>query len=190
MKKYLKNIFLYCCICIFLVNCGSNDAKNDSKKSITENNVAPNTTEKSTPKSRTEIDILALEKKGFFNTDTTTINVDYDPVFFRKKTYKGISLKKVLTENLDLAGVDTSNTKLFFECEDKYIVTMRLGQALHHKGYITYKDVDAPKEKRFMPAYKGDELKELDPFYVVWENTPKGDMSFVWPYNLVKIKMK
>ncbi len=179
---FLINIFL---ISIFLLtNC---NGKNESKSVVSNNTDIAQEPKKLLP--RTQINILELEKKGAFK-DTVTVEVGYDPVFFRKKTYKGISLKNLLMENLDLQNVDTTQTKLFFECDDKYIVTMRLGQALHHKGYLVFKDVEAPQGKRFMPAYKGDELKELDPFYIVWENTPKGDMSFVWPYNLTKIKMK
>lgn len=195
--NFKKNPFLHILLFSFfsccLMNCGKSNQNTDqskqTNKSIDEN---ANNTEKSAqkPSPKTEIDMLDLEKKGFFKKDCVLINVAYDPVFFRKKSYKGISLKHILEENLDLKGVDTTNTRLIFECEDKYVVTMRLGQALHHKGFVALKDTETPQGKRYMPAYKGDDLKELDPFYIVWENTPKGDMSFVWPYNLTKIKMK
>ena len=136
-----------------------------------------------------EIDLLALEKAGEFK-DTVTVQVNNDPVFHTKKTYKGVSFNKMLEKHFDIAGLDTSKTRLIFECTDNYVTTMNLGLALHHKGFITFKDVDAPAEKRFLPAKKEKETKSLDPFYLVWEDFNKTSKGFSFPYNLLKIKLQ
>ena len=171
-------------ISLFLFSCGeSKEAKNTTE--------SPNIiAEKPTKNPITaEIDLIALEKAGEFK-DTVIAHVAYDPVFHTKKTYKAVSFNKMLEKYFDIAGLDTSKTRLIFECTDNYVTTMNLGLALHHKGFIAFKDNDAPAGKRFLPAQKGAETKELDPFYLVWEDFNKTSKGFSFPYNLLKIKLQ
>ncbi len=174
-------------ISLFLLSCGeSKDTK--ITKSVTESNEIAEEKPAKNPITA-EIDLIALEKSGIFK-DTLTIHIDEDPVFSTKKTYKGVSFNKMLEKYFDIAGLDTSKTRLIFECTDNYITSMNLGLALHHKGFIAFKDVDAPTGQRFLSAKKGTEIKELAPFYLVWQDYKKGSKGFSFPYNLLKIKLQ
>ena len=171
-------------ISFLLFSCGENkDTKNapESAEIIEKNPIKNPIT--------AEIDLVSLEK-GIDFKDTLTVHIDHDPVFSTKKTYKGVSFNKMLEKYFDIAGLDTSKTRLIFECTDNYVTSMNLGLALHHKGVIAFKDVDAPAGQRFLSAKKGTEIKELAPFYLVWEDYKKGNTGFSFPYNLLKIKLQ
>ncbi len=174
-------------VSLFLFSCGESKDVKDTKIATESNEIAEVKPAKNPITA--EIDLIALEKTDAFK-DSLTVHIDHDPVFSTKKTYKAVSFNKMLEKYFDIAGLDTSKTRLIFECTDNYVTSMNLGLALHHKGFIAFRDVDAPAGKKFLPAKKGTETKELAPFYLVWQDYEKTTGGFSFPYNLLKIKLQ
>ncbi|NJO03823.1 MAG: hypothetical protein HC880_21070, partial [Bacteroidia bacterium] len=66
-------------------------------------------------------------------------------------------LREVLSQKVRLNQLDTSRVTLLFECRDRYVVSMPLGQALSRPAFIVDQDLDTPPGKQWVPIYKGDE---------------------------------
>jgi mono/diheme cytochrome c family protein len=122
--------------------------------------------------------------------EAQTVTVEDDPVFHQKKSYKAISLRTILDEFLPAyKNLDLKQTQIVFECEDGYNPSMSLEKVLSKKSFLAVADLDAPKGQAWInPSKDGREMK-IAPFYVVYTDVPSKDVTFKWPYNLVKISL-
>lgn len=157
--------FLFFCISIFTVAC------------------------KNTNQSPINIEILELKEEGFFD-QAEEVKIPYDQMFKDAKRYLGIPLKKVLSTSMNIRRVDQSNIRLIFFCEDNYIVSMPLDKALSRSAYIVIKDLDAPQGKDWIDILSRNKYVSPDPAYLVWEDAPREDHSYVWPYQLKTIQIE
>jgi mono/diheme cytochrome c family protein len=122
-------------------------------------------------------------------TPTQHINVADDPVFHQAKRYEGLPLKDVLEKYTKIRSLDPSKTQIVFECEDGYNPSMSLQKVLAKRAFIAVRDSDAPQGQDWInPKKEGREMK-IAPFYVVYTDVPAADISYKWPYNLVKISL-
>jgi hypothetical protein len=78
--------------------------------------------------------------------EAQTVEVKDDPVFFKAKSYRAISLQTVLDQFLPAyKSLNLKETQIVFECEDGYNPSMSLEKILNKKAYLAISDVDAPK---------------------------------------------
>lgn len=119
-----------------------------------------------------------------------TVVVNDDPVFHTKKSYRAVPFQRLLDEFLPAyKNLDLAQTQVVFECEDGYNPSMALEKVLQKKSYLAVADTDAPQGQEWVnPTKEGREMK-IAPFYVVYTDVPAADVSFKWPYNLVKISL-
>jgi mono/diheme cytochrome c family protein len=119
-----------------------------------------------------------------------TVEVKEDPVFFKAKSYKAIPLQTVLDQFLPAyKSLNLKETQIVFECEDGYNPSMSLEKVLSRKAFLAISDVEAPKGQEWINPKKGDHEMKIAPFYVVYTDVPAKDVTFKWPYNLVKISL-
>lgn len=122
--------------------------------------------------------------------EAQTVEVKDDPVFFKTKSYKAISLLTVLDKFLPAyKSLDIKQTQIVFECEDGYNPSMSLEKILSKKAYLAISDVDAPKGQDWINPKKGNHEMKIAPFYIVYTDVPAKEVTFKWPYNLVKISL-
>jgi len=121
---------------------------------------------------------------------TQTITVNDDPVFHRVKSYEAIPLEAILSQFLPAyKNLDIKQTQIIFECEDGYNPSMALEKVLSKKAFLAFSDNEAPKSEDWVnPKKDGREMK-IAPFYVVYTDVPAKDVTYKWPYNLVKISL-
>ncbi|MFN8345855.1 MAG: c-type cytochrome [Spirosomataceae bacterium] len=119
-----------------------------------------------------------------------TVEVKDDPVFFKSKTYKAVPLKTVLDQFLPAyKHLDLQQTQIVFECEDGYNPSMSLEKILQKQSYLAISDTEAPAGQDWINPKKGTHEMKMAPFYVVYTDVPAKDVTFKWPYNLVKISL-
>ncbi len=122
--------------------------------------------------------------------EAQTVEVNDDPVFFKAKSYRAIPLQTVLDQFLPAyKSLNLKETQIVFECEDGYNPSMSLEKVLRKKAYLAISDVEAPKGQEWINPKKGDHEMKIAPFYVVYTDVPAKDVTFKWPYNLVKISL-
>lgn len=122
--------------------------------------------------------------------EAQTVEVKDDPVFFKAKSYKAIPLQTVLDQFLPAyKKLDLSQTQIVFECEDGYNPSMSLAKILSKKAYLAVSDIDAPAGEDWINPKKGNHEMKIAPFYVVYTDVPAKDVTYKWPYNLVKISL-
>lgn len=122
--------------------------------------------------------------------EAQTVVVKEDPVFFKSKSYKAIPLQVVLDKFIPAyKRLDLKQTQIVFECEDGYNPSMSLEKVLQKKSYLAISDVEAPAGQDWINPKKGTHEMKIAPFYVVYTDVPAKDVTYKWPYNLVKISL-
>lgn len=122
--------------------------------------------------------------------EAQTVKVEDDPVFHTTKSYKAIPLREILDTFLPAyKQLDIKQAQIVFECEDGYNPSMSLEKVLGKQAYLAISDLDAPKGEEWTKPKKGNQEMKIAPFYVVYTDVPAQDITFKWPYNLVKISL-
>lgn len=134
--------------------------------------------------------LIKLEE-SFISRHSQRVQIPYDPAYKQhNKHYQGIPLREVLDYYLDIENFPISRTRLFFQCKDGYQVSMPLTQALQYQAFLAVSDEDAPPADKWLPIPKSDGIPHsANPYYLVWKDAPRGDMSFVWPYGLLRVRV-
>lgn len=133
-----------------------------------------------------DIHLAELQKNGLFE-QSEEISIPYDKMYKKPKKYLGLTLKEILADQLCLKKVDHTRTRLIFQCNDNYVVSMPLDKALSKNAYIVYKDLEAPKGKNWIDINNQGKKQTPAPYYMIWKDAPIEDNSFVWPYQLTTI---
>ena len=134
------------------------------------------------------ITLVEIQNEGLFE-DLEEVSVPNDFVYKSEKKYKGIPLKKILEAKVPLHKLDQTNIRLLFICDDNYLVSMTLEKALSKSAYVVIRDLEAPKGQDWINFSKKGKSVTPAPFYMVWEDAPEGDQSYVWPYQLNTIQL-
>lgn len=115
-----------------------------------------------------------------------TIQVRYDPYFRSPKKYLGYPVNKIIDSIVKLENFDTTKAIVAFECIDGYRPMMDFSKIFGEtKGYIVYKDLSQQNGND-----RADSIEaKFKPYYLVWDNIPKNDDSFVWPYGLIGLRL-
>lgn len=179
----MKKVLLFLSIPIIYISCSQSSSSNaDSLQVAKPEPILLSSTDS------VSIDLVELKEKGLLE-NTRVISLSKDPVYMKKKRYNAISLKEILETYSSAKKQNAAETKVVFECEDGYKPEMSLEKLLTSKAYLAVSDVDAPKDTEWEPLMdKGREIK-MEPFYVVYEGVSGDDISYKWPYNLVKIHL-
>lgn len=179
MKNWLSLAF----IALSFAACNSSQQSDNQTKGDTTN------TDTAAVAKVDSMGIFLPDLKAKFPTPETVVVAD-DPVFHQKKTYKAIPLQTILDTFLPAyKNLNRSETQIVFECEDGYNPSMALEKVLSKKAFLAVADVDAPQGQDWInPTKEGREMK-IAPFYIVYTDVPGSDVSYKWPYNLVKISL-
>lgn len=117
---------------------------------------------------------------------TTEVAIAYDPFFQQSKKFIGFSLQHLLDSITTANQFDTTGAVVVFECSDGYRPTMPISLVFgDRKGFIATRDLDAPEGKNWMDSLN----KKMQPFYLVWQDVPKDDHHYMWPYGLFSMRL-
>jgi mono/diheme cytochrome c family protein len=102
------------------------------------------------------------------------------------KQFIGFSLQNFLDSIITSNQFDTTGAVVVFECVDGYRPTMPIAQVFRDKkGFITTRDLNATAGKNWIDSLD----KKMKPFYLVWQDVPKEDHSYMWPYGLYAMRL-
>jgi cytochrome c2 len=180
-----KNIFV---ICLLFVGCTLPKKEQNVAKQDTVTVAAPLLADQPVSADSMSISLEALKAKGLIKILDTMLVTD-DPVFHGKKTYYGLSFRQVLAQFTALKKIDIKNTQIVFECEDGYNPSMALEKLLSRNSFLALADASAPKGEAWVEIKKGEEIKKVAPFYLVYNDVTPQEHVFKWPYNLVRIRL-
>jgi len=148
-------------------------------------NPLPIVEEAKSKNSVTNID-LRTALAGYDPETAVNVTVKYDHFFKTAKKYKGYLLSRILDSFTKATLFDTSNAMVLFECGDGYRPVMELSKIFgNRKGYLAYRDEEQPNGKNWPDSLES----KFPPYYLVWDDVPKDDQSFMWPYGLTEIKI-
>ena len=144
--------------------------------------------------SQSAIDCMSVDlrqlKAQHLLPQPSTVQVKQDPVFHTSKTYQAIDFKEFIEKFLPIyKHLDIAQTQLMFECEDGYNPTMSLQKILEKKAYIAIADADAPAGESWINPTKDAHEMKIAPFYFIYTDVDAKDVTFKWPYNLVKLSL-
>jgi cytochrome c2 len=134
------------------------------------------------------IDLLDLRDRGLLKV-TQIVSIKPDPVYHKNKRFNALPLKDILEKYSSIKRMNAADLKVVFECEDGYKPEMPLEILLSAKAFLAVSDVDALKGREWEILLKNGQESKMEPFYVVYEGVSGDDLSYKWPYNLVKIHL-
>lgn len=180
----MKKIIAFTLLSALYVSCDSSQ-KSSNKDSL---QVAKLAIEEVPVSDSLTIDLLDLREKGLLK-NTQIVMVKPDPVYHKNKRFNALPLKDILEKYSSMKRMNAADLKVVFECEDGYKPEMPLEKLLSAKAFLAVNDADAPKGHAWEILLKNRQETKIEPFYVVYEDISGDDVSYKWPYNLVKIHL-
>jgi cytochrome c2 len=180
----MKKIIAFTLLSTLYLSCNSSqkDANKDSLQ------VAKLAIEEVPATDSLTIDLLDLRDRGLLKA-TQIVSIQPDPVYHKNKRFNALPLKDILEKYSSINRMNANDLKVVFECEDGYKPEMPLEILLSAKSFLALSDVDAPKGREWEILVKNGQESKIEPFYVVYEGVSGDDVSYKWPYNLVKIHL-
>jgi len=180
----MKKIIAFTLLSTLYLSCNSSqkDANKDSLR------VAKLAIEEVPATDSLTIDLLDLRDRGLLKA-TQIVSIQPDPVYHKNKRFNALPLKDILEKYSSINRMNANDLKVVFECEDGYKPEMPLEILLSAKAFLAVNDVDAPKGREWEILLKNGQESKMEPFYVVYEDVSGDDVSYKWPYNLVKIHL-
>ncbi len=180
----MNKVIIFTLLSVLYIACDSSQ-KSSKKDSL---QVAKLAIEEALINDSLTIDLLDLKQKGLL-TNTQIITVKLDPVYHKKKRFNALLLKDILEKYSSMKNMNVADLKIVFECEDGYKPEMSLEKLLSAKAFLAVSDANAPKGRAWEILLKNGQETKIEPFYVVYEDVSGEDISYKWPYNLVKIHL-
>lgn len=177
MKKYSS--LLFALFMLLLLHCTSKE-----KAPAEANSIA------ATPPPDSLAAELAIDLTDFSDNQllpkTQEVAISYDPFFKQAKKFIGFSLQDILDSIITANQFDTTEAVVVFECVDGYRPTMPISLVFgDKKGFIATRDLDAPTGKNWIDSLD----KKMKPFYLVWQDVPKSDHRYAFPYGLYGLRL-
>jgi cytochrome c2 len=180
----MKKIIAFVLLSALFVSC-DNSQKNANKDSL---QIAKLAIEEVPASDSLTIDLLDLKDRGLLKA-TQIVSIKPDPVYHKNKRFNALPLKDILEKYSSIKRMNAADLKVVFECEDGYKPEMPLEILLSAKAFLAISDVDALKGREWEILLKNGQESKMEPFYVVYEGVSGDDLSYKWPYNLVKIHL-
>jgi cytochrome c2 len=180
----MKKIIAFVLLSALFVSC-DNSQKNANKDSL---QIAKLAIEEVPASDSLTIDLLDLRDRGLLKV-TQIVSIKPDPVYHKNKRFNALPLKDILEKYSSIKRMNAADLKVVFECEDGYKPEMPLEILLSAKAFLAVSDVDALKGREWEILLKNGQESKMEPFYVVYEGVSGDDLSYKWPYNLVKIHL-
>lgn len=180
----MKKIIAFTLLSTLYLSCDSSQ-KNANKNNL---QVAKLAIEEVPASDSLTIDLLDLRDRGLLKA-TQVVSIKPDPVYHKNKRFNALSLKGILEKYSSINRMNANDLKVVFECEDGYKPEMPLEILLLANAFLAVSDVDAPKGREWEILLKNGQESKMEPFYVVYEGVSGDDVSYKWPYNLVKIHL-
>jgi len=180
----MKKIIAFVLLSALFVSC-DNSQKNANKDSL---QIAKLAIEEVPASDSLTIDLLDLKDRGLLKV-TQIVSIKPDPVYHKNKRFNALPLKDILEKYSSIKRMNAADLKVVFECEDGYKPEMPLEILLSAKAFLAVSDVDALKGREWEILLKNGQESKMEPFYVVYEGVSGDDLSYKWPYNLVKIHL-
>ena len=180
----MKKIIAFVLLSALYVSC-DNSQKNANKDSL---QIAKLAIEEVPASDSLTIDLLDLKDRGLLKA-TQIVSIKPDPVYHKNKRFNALPLKDILEKYSSIKRMNAADLKVVFECEDGYKPEMPLEILLSAKAFLAISDVDALKGREWEILLKNGQESKIEPFYVVYEGVSGDDLSYKWPYNLVKIHL-
>jgi mono/diheme cytochrome c family protein len=117
---------------------------------------------------------------------TQEVAIAYDPFFKQAKKFIGFSLQNLLDSIIKVHQFDTTEAVVVFECADGYRPTMPISLVFgDKKGFIAIRDLDAAAGENWIDSLD----KKMKPFYLVWQDVPKENHRYAFPYGLYALRL-
>ncbi|HTL18382.1 MAG TPA: cytochrome c [Patescibacteria group bacterium] len=115
------------------------------------------------------------------------IEVAYDPVYQRRKTYLGLPFEIFLRAQ-HIRIPDEPGIVVEFRCQDGYCSIIPLALLLRENAFLATADAEAPEADKWL-AIPGLASKSTPgPYYLVWPRNP-GD-GHLWPYQITTLQIR
>lgn len=118
------------------------------------------------------------------------VNIQFDHSLKKAQKYKAYPFQAVFDHLVGqssaawLKTADPAKVLVTYNCVDGYHASMTLDKALSQPSYLAFTDLTSETE-----LWTGKMAEKMPPFYLVWEDVPYEDDSFVWPYGLAELSL-
>lgn len=158
-----------------------------------------NTTEQASPDEvkaevATELQQVVFDLRPFLEKDhpipAVEIDILFDHTLKKAQKYKAYPFQAVFDHLVEqssaawLKAADPAKVLITYNCVDGYHASLTLDKALSKPSYLAFTDLSSETE-----LWTGKMAEKMPPFYLVWENVPYEDDSFVWPYGLTELSL-
>lgn len=129
--------------------------------------------------------VLSLSAADLAKRPAARIVEIEDPFYKRRKRYRAVPLKDLLTAAYGGSWGENALGEVFFDALDGYRAHAPVSVLMNDGGMIAFADADSPSWEK-MPGSG----VEPGPFYLVWigsNQTPK--KGFPWPWQISGVKM-
>lgn len=107
-----------------------------------------------------------------------------DPFYGRRKKYRAVPLKNLLTAAYGSSWLENGLGEFFFEALDGYRSHAKVGLIAEDGGMLVFEDADFPAWEE-MPKEK----TKPGPFYLVWQGTEQTPAKgYPWPWQIETVK--
>ena len=120
----------------------------------------------------------------------TTITVERDPYYEKRKRYRACPLAQVLVLGFGVPPSALAGQTVFFRARDGYVKPAPAELVAEPGGYVAFADADLPPGAA--PAWEPIDRRQLDPspLYLVWTGAQQTDAHrYPWPYQLAAIEV-
>ncbi len=118
------------------------------------------------------------------------VTIAKDPVYKTTKKYLAYPLDELLAKLKLPKHIKPDELQIIFTAEDGYQSFMSYSDAVSENGYVAFKDIAAPANKKWLPFKFGSEITTPDPFYLVWSNPELDKWLYPWPFQLTSISVE
>lgn len=138
---------------------------------------------------------IALFDLGFLLEEdhglaTEEVLVKYDHTLKHEQRYQAYRFSQVFDYLLRsgtydwVKTADPAKVLVTYQCVDGYNASMTLDKALSKESFLAFSDLTSETE-----AWTGKMAAKMSPFYLVWQEVPYEDRSYIWPYGLAEIRL-
>ncbi len=121
---------------------------------------------------------------------SVTVTIDKDPVYQTQKTYEAYPLNEVLKKVPVSPELKAEDAIIVFTASDGYQVTIPYSNAVREQGYIAFRDLAAPGNKKWIDFKFGKTTTTPAPYYLVWSKKGLDKWKYPWPFQLVNISVR
>jgi mono/diheme cytochrome c family protein len=142
------------------------------------------------------VDLRRLHASNAWREPETVETTVDDPVYERRKRYRGVRLMSVLgaarMPGVDSDEGDAGDYEVRFTGLDGYEAQVALDRVAELDPVLAVEDLEAPGTARWMPFAQGKGHATPGPYYLVWPRRPDPSSreKLPWPYQIAVVEVR